>query len=86
MSRDEYIDAGEECWIRTVGTHPLGHYLHTEPSCSNILAGPGVPVQYALSAWAGKKPQCPVCMGIARNRLAERAREQISAPRDPLTI
>jgi hypothetical protein len=81
MSRDEYIGAGEQCWIRTVGADPRGYYLHTEPSCSNILAGPGVPVQYALSAWAGKKPQCPVCMGIARNRLAEHASEQTSPRR-----
>ena len=86
MSRDEYIGAGEDCWIRTVGTDPCGHYLHTEPSCSNILAGPGMPVQYALMAWAGKKPHCPVCMGIARNRLAAQASEQVSAPRDPLAI
>lgn len=74
MNDDEYMGAGEHCWIRTDGGNACGYYLHTEESCSNILAQPGSPKRYALSEWAGKKPQCPVCRGIARNRLSESAR------------
>ena len=77
MSRDEYIGAGEHCWIRTVGTDPCGYYLHTEPSCYNILSSPGVPARYALQEWVGRKPQCPACAVIAKNRLAAHAHEPI---------
>ena len=73
MSHDDYLGAGENCWIRTDGTSVCSHYLHTEPSCSNILAGPGRPKEYPLREWAGRKPQCPVCRGIAQNRLRARA-------------
>ncbi len=77
-SRDDYLGAGEHCWIRSIGADPCGHYLHTEESCPNILASPGVPKRYALADWAGKKPQCPVCHDIATNRLRQSAQVERS--------
>ena len=84
MSQHESVGAGGHCWIRTVGTDPCGYYLHTEPSCPNILSGPGAPERYALADWSGRKPQCPVCAGIARNRLTGLGYERIPGPRDLL--
>lgn len=80
MGTDDYIGAGEYCWIRTVGTDACGHYLHTEASCRNILFHPGTPKRYALAEWAGRKPQCPVCKGIAEDRMLERARSEVLQP------
>ena len=76
MNRDEHNGASGHCWIRTVGADPCGYYLHTQPSCPNILSGPGVPVKYAIGDWEGRKPHCPVCVGIARSRLAAIANER----------
>ena len=73
MPKEEHLGGGGSCWIRTVGSDACGTYLHTVPSCPNILGSPGVPKKYPLGAWAGKKPHCPQCLGGFQNRVVRRA-------------